>query len=266
MKRRFYNIFSENSKTFVLAMDHGIVMNVGDSIPSPGHIIKESIAGGVDAILTSYGVATHFSKEIGNKGLILRVDGGTTFLHPKGIIFDRPTQTFSIEDALRIGADGVLCMGWVGVNSEDLSIQNLAHFAGECDKYGLIFGAEMIPGGFGDEDIATLDNIAFSNRLGVEYGADFIKSPYKGTPSEFKEKVVNTCYKPVVVLGGGSNKSDLELLKMVHNAMEAGCKGVVIGRTIWKHKNIRKLCKAISGIIHENYSVEKGLDTLKQND
>jgi len=262
MKRRFYNIFAEDSKTFVLAMDHGVVMDVGEMIASPEHVIKESVAGGIDAILTSYGVATQFCKAIGNKGLILRVDGGTTVLHPNGVIFDRLTQAFRVEDAIKIGADGIMCMGWLGVSSEEVTIRNLANYASECNKYGLVFGAEMIPGGFGDEDIATLENIAFSNRLGAEYGADFIKSPFTGEATEFRDKVVNTCFKPIVVLGGGANRSDLEILSMVHDAMEAGCKGVVIGRSIWRHKRIRKLCRAISGIIHENFSIEKGMEIL----
>jgi DhnA family fructose-bisphosphate aldolase class Ia len=98
--------------------------------------------------------------------------------------------------------------------------------------------------------------------LGAEYGADFIKSPYKGDPVSFRKKVVDSCYKPIVALGGGANKSDSELLQMVRDAIDSGCKGVAIGRNIWKHKKIERLCRAISLIIHEDLSVERGLELI----
>jgi len=262
MKRRLNNIFAKDGKTFVLAMDHGVVMEVGSSIASPASVIEKAVAGGVDAILTSYGVAQQFSKEIGNIGLILRVDGGSTILNPSGVPFQRPTGTFKVEDAVSIGADGVLCMGWTGTKDEELTMQNLANFASECRKYGVVFGAEMIPGGFGQEELSTLENIAFSNRLGAEYGADFIKSPYRGDSTEFRKKVVDTCYKPIIVLGGGSNKLDLDLITMVRDAMDAGCKGVAIGRNIWKHQKIEKLCQSIGSVIHNDYSIEKAMQIL----
>lgn len=261
-KRRMNNIFARDNKSFILAMDHGVVMNVGDSIASPAAVIEKAVLGGVDAILTSFGVAQQYSKEIGNIGLILRVDGGSTILNPAGVVFNRPIRTFSVEDAVRIGADGVLCMGWTGTPDEELTMQNLAYFSGECNKYGLVFGAEMIPGGFGKEGKTTLENIAFSNRLGAEYGADFIKSPFAGDAPSFHEKVVSTCYKPIVVLGGGASKTDHALLKMVRDAMDAGCNGVAIGRNIWKHKKIEKLCEAIAAIIHEDISLEDGLKII----
>lgn len=266
MKRRMNNIFAKDGKTFILAMDHGVVMEVGKIIGSPARVIEKAVAGGVDSILTSFGVAQQFSQEIGNIGLILRVDGGSTMLNPSGVIFNRPTRTFNIEDAARIGADGLMCMGWTGTEDEELTMQNLAYFAGGCLKYGIVFGAEMIPGGFGKEDKCTLENIAFSNRLGAEYGADFIKSPYRGDPVAFKSQVVDTCYKPIVVLGGGASKSDLDLLTLVRDAMDAGCKGVAIGRNIWKYPNVEKLCQAIAAIIHADITVEAGMEILQSTE
>ncbi len=262
MKRRWNNIFKEDNRAFVLAMDHAMLMEVSDcGLKNPAEVIRKSIKGGVDAILTTFGVAGNFQKEIGNAGLILRLDGGTGILHPGGKIMDDVTLTFSVEDAVKVGADGVMCMGFPGLQREDRMIENLSRLASDCKKWGLVFGAEMVPGGFINDDLKTLENISFANRLGAEYGADFIKSPFAGDAESFKE-VIENCYKPVLVLGGGSSREDKELLTMVKNAMDAGAAGVTIGRNIWRHESIETLCLAISKIIHEDYSVESALKII----
>jgi len=155
-----------------------------------------------------------------------------------------------------VGADGIMCMGFTGLEDEKENIQTFAHFARDCERFGVVYGMEMVPGGFVDADKRTIENVAFSCRMGVEYGADFIKSPYVGDRDSFKAQVVDTCYKPIVVLGGGSGKKDIDLLTMVKEAMDAGCQGVAIGRNIWNHQDIEGICQAIASIIHEDASVE----------
>jgi len=259
MKRRWNNIFKTDNRSFVLAMDHAMLMDVSSwGLKNPSQVIKKSISGGVDAILTTFGVAEYFQKEIGNAGLILRIDGGTTQLYHKNKVMDKVRATFSVEDAIRVGADGVMCMGFPGLEEEEKMIQKLAHTASECNKWGIVFGAEMIPGGFINDEIKTLENVSFANRLGAEYGADFIKSIFVGDTESFRN-VIENCYKPVLVLGGGKSRNDRDLLSMVKNAMEAGASGVTIGRNIWRHDSVEKICEAISVIIHHDASVEEAI-------
>ena len=261
MKRRWYNLFAKDNKSFILAMDHGALLDISGSLTKPGEVIEKALRGGVDTILTTYGVAQHCQKEIGNAGLLLRIDGGTTQLHPSGYVMDKVTPTFSVEDAVQLGADGVICMGFTGVEDEDKMVRDLAHTAIEAKKWGVVFGVEMVPGGFKDEAQRTVDNIAFSSRLGAEYGADFIKTAFAGDAESFK-KVIENCFKPVLVLGGGSARTDKDILSMIRMAMDAGASGVVMGRNIWKHENVEKLCSAIAKIIHEDASVEKAFKVL----
>jgi len=259
MKRRWHNIFKSDRKAFILAMDHGNGMNVLPEMKNPGEIIKKAVAGGVDAILTTFGIAYYFQKEIDNVGLILRMDGGTSQL---GIEKAPMSNIYSVEDAVRIGADGVLCMGFPGSKFEDATLKNLAKNAAECNKWGLVLGAEMLPRGFEPaEDARTPENIALACRIGAELGADFIKTQYTGDKDTFRS-VVEGCYRPILVLGGGKAKTDYELLTMVKEAIEAGASGVVMGRNIWRHPKIEKICLAIRKIIHENAEVEKVMEEL----
>ncbi len=262
MKRRWNNIFRKDNRSFILAMDHAILMDVSQwGLKNPAEVIEKAISGGVDAILTTFGVAQEFQREIGRAGLILRLDGGTTCLHPSKLIMDQGVQTFSVEDAVRVGADGVICMGFPGLPDEQNMVKILAQTASECKKWGLVYGLEMIPGGFINDELKTVKNIAFANRLGAEYGADFIKSLAVKDPEAFKG-VVENCYKPILVLGGGDAKEDRDLLEMVKRSVDAGASGVTIGRNIWMHKSIKNLCRAITMIIHEDASVEEALAIL----
>ncbi len=260
MKRRWHNIFRDDRKAFVLAMDHGMGLNVLPEMKNPGEIIKRARSGGVDAILTSFGIAYNFQKELGNMGLILRIDGGSSQIATEGA----PTENlYSVEDAVRLGADGILCMGFPGSKDEHMTIKNIAANAADSAKWGLVFGIEMLPFGFQKvPEARTPENVALACRMGAELGADFIKTQFVGDKETF-HRIVEGCYRPILVLGGERSNSDEDLLRMVKDAMDAGASGVVFGRNIWKHPNIEGISRAISKIVHENAEVEKAMEELK---
>lgn len=260
MKRRLNNIFKEDGKSVVLAMDHGNGLNVLPELNNTSEVLTKCVEGGIDAILTTYGIATTFQKELKNIGLILRADGGTSYLAKT---YDKSMEViYSIEDAIRIGADAVLCMGFPGANNEDVTLKGVVKLVSEATQWNFVVGAEMLPRGFDrDDDARTPENIASACRIGAELGADFIKTEYTGDVESFK-KVIEGCYKPVLVLGGGKTKSEKDLLQMIKDAMEAGAKGVIIGRNIWRHKTPDKLVKAIVSIVHEGKEVEEALKLL----
>ena len=79
-------------------------------------------------------------------------------------------------------------------------------------------------------------------------GADFIKTEVAGG-QRFRE-VVEACFAPVLVLGGGRTKSETELLAEVREAMKAGASGVIMGRNIARSGDVAGLCRKISEIIH----------------
>ena len=261
MKRRWFNIFKSDGKAFVLAMDHGGSMNVLPDMAKPGAIIKAAVAGGVDGILTTFGIAQNFREEIGNAGLLVRMDGGTSQLTTE----DAPMENlYSVEDLVKIGADGMVCMGFPGAKFEDVTLKSLAKNAAECRKWGIVLGAEMLPRGFEKAtDGATSDNISLAARMGAELGADFIKTRYTGDKESFRS-IVEGCYRPILVLGGEKVHTDGELLTMIRDSIEAGAAGVVIGRNIWRRPNVENICRAITRIIHENSSVDEALKELLQ--
>ena len=122
MKRRMNNIFKKDGKSFVLAMDHSAQMYSPD-LKDPGHIIRECVAGGVDAFLTTYGIIKNFSDDFGNAGIIMRADGGASMIRKP----QSPLELlYTAEDAVRVGADAMLCMGLPGSQNNAHSLKYLA--------------------------------------------------------------------------------------------------------------------------------------------
>lgn len=260
MKRRMNNIFKKDGRAFVLAMDHSAQMYSPD-LKDPGHIIRECVAGGVDAFLTTYGIIKSFQSDFGNAGIIMRADGGASMIRKPQSPLD---LLFSAEDAVRVGADAMLCMGLPGSQTNEHSLKYLAKLAADCERYNLPVCAEALPYGFERPegiDTRSIDNMAFACRQAADLGADFIKSEFVGG-EEFKT-VTENCYAPILVLGGSKAKSEEDMFANIRAAIDNGAKGVIMGRNIVRHENIAQICSAIAAIIHDDASVEDALKMLK---
>ena len=199
--RRINRIFRPNGRALIVAMDHGNFCGVMPGLSDPGQVIREVVAGGADAILTTFGVAKNYAASFGRAGLLVRLDSGKTIIAKEGR--EWPLR-YSVEDAVRLGADGVGCMGFPGSSFEQQTLVNLAQVASDCRRWGMVLLAEMLPGGFERFDLHTPENIALAARFGVELGADLIKTKFSGSIESFSE-VVAGCYRPD--RGAGRNQS-----------------------------------------------------------
>lgn len=242
--RRTRRIFQSDGHALICALDHGMIFGPDAGIERLADTLPKIIAGGVDAVMCSYGTATRFAGLLAGVGLVLRMDGAATVLGPKG----GPGAAFyTIEDALRLGADALCVSAFPGSPVEEATLQTLAHAICQAHTWGLPVMAEMVPGGFdSDPHYRTLEAIGISARVAAELGADWVKVPYV----EGFERVVETCYVPVLVLGG-SHQADVQAtLTMVEQAMQAGAAGAVVGRNIWKAEDPCEMARNLGRLVH----------------
>lgn len=256
--RRINHIFQSDGRALIVAMDHGLIDGPCKGLERPAETIARIVAGGADAVLTSYGLARRFARELAPVGLILRGDGGATSMSVNpgpGALF------FGIEEALRLGADAIAVSAYPGSADEVASLENLATMTSAAHAWGLAVLGEMVPGGFDSAPkYRTLENIALAVRVGAELGADIIKTPY----AEGFEYVTDTCYVPVVILGGAKRGNERDMLAQIKAAVDAGGAGVAIGRNIFQADDPAAMTAAISAIIHEKASVETALAMLEE--
>ena len=253
MNCRMNHIIQPNGRTLIVAMDHSLLAGPCMGLEKPGEIIEKVAKGGADAIITSYGVAKNFFQELSPIGLILRIDGGLTNLGPTA---GPESLFFRVEDALCLDADAVVICVYPGTPQEKKTLENLAEVITRAHAWELPVLAEMAPGGLNKVSSCSVDDVALSARVGAELGADMIKTPFV---SKF-EVVVNSCYVPVVVLGGSKRATEIEILSEVKAALDVGVSGIAIGRNIFQAKNPEKMTRALASLIHYDASIEEAVD------
>lgn len=254
--RRLSRIFQPDGRAVIVAFDHGLTEGPARGMESPAAVLAAIVAGGADAILTSYGTAVRFARELAPLGLILRLDGGTTTLgalRPSG-------QFFGVEDALRLGADAVAVSAFPGTPEEEASLHTLSTVVAQAHRWGLPVMGEMQPGGFDARPEArSLAAVALAARVGAELGADWVKIPY----AEDFARVVATCYVPAVMLGGAPSGDNRALLENIGRAVSAGGAGVAIGRSIFQADQPAAMTAAVAAIVHRGATVDEAVRLLQ---
>ncbi len=257
--RRLFN--PSTGKTLLVAMDHAQSRGPIRGITKPVESVKKVIAGGVNGILTTYGMMHACYKEF-TKGLslILRIDGGQTLVAGTPIL--HRVLVKSVKDAVKLGADGVGIMGFIGSDKDNESLKQVGEIASQCEEYGLILMVEAIPIiGSKFKDPYSTKAVKQAARMCAELGADLIKTYYTGTPESFKE-VTEGCYVPTVLLGGKKMENERQVLEVARGGLDGGAAGICFGRNIWQHENPTGLVKALSKIVHDNASIEEAQNEL----
>ena len=237
----------------IIALDHGLIDGPCPGFERPAETISAIVAGGPDAILTSYGIAQHFADELEGVAVILRSDGSVSNLNwdSTGSV----GRFFGVEDALRVGADALAVTAFPGSPSEAATLHNLARTIGEAHSVDMPVMAEMVPGGFdAPVELRGTDAVAFAARLGSELGADLIKAPY----CENFAQVTFSTFAPVVILGG-SKGSEAATLSNIRAAVDNGAAGVAMGRNVFQSDNPTAMTRAVVAVVHADASVEEAL-------
>lgn len=250
-KRRLRRIFNTDHKTVIVAMDHGNYLDRPMAgVSDPARIVRETLAAGADAILTTFGTAMRCGDALGRGGLILSVGD------------DMPAAEVAVARALQLGADAlkVILYPFTGNRQNQANCERLGM---DCAEWGLPFLVETIPGTFAaGPEMRTPEKVAAGARIGAECGADFIKTFYTGSADTFRLVLENATL-PVVVLGGERAADARDALAQIYDAMQAGASGVAVGRNIWGHESPARMTAAIAAIVHGGASVDEAMRSLR---
>jgi DhnA family fructose-bisphosphate aldolase class Ia len=250
MKRRMRRLLPSDRRLFIVAMDHTTFLEAPvPALAAYGDTCRQAVAGGADAFLVPLGSAALYEEQIGGAALIASVPTAP------------PYGEHVVERALAVGADGIKTM--VYPFGEDNSLAENGAVGAEAARVGLPWIAETIPGGFSRRDLHTPEKIAAAARIGVELGADMIKTFYTGDPESMRT-VIDNAGVPVMVLGGPKMESVRDVLQVVYDAVVvAGAAGVAFGTNIWTHRDPRAITAAIASMIHGGASVDEALEHVE---
>jgi DhnA family fructose-bisphosphate aldolase class Ia len=195
------------------------------------------VAAGADAVMTTYGTArraAHQPGVLGQAALVVSLD----------ISAVEPEE--HVLNALRLGADAVKALASSGDRAQWTALNR---YALACERWGMPFQAEVIPGGFDQPDKHTAENIALVARQAAEMGADFVKTLYTGDPESMR-RVVEGATVPVIILGGDRSANEDALVAQVSDALSAGVAGIAFGRNIWSHADPGAITARLVNVIH----------------
>jgi DhnA family fructose-bisphosphate aldolase class Ia len=168
-------------------------------------------------------------------------------------------QFYSVEDALRMGADAVAVSAFPGSAKEEATLETLAHVVGEAHAWGVPVMGELVPGGFDSgPEFRTTESIAIAARVAAELGVDWVKIPFV----QNFQQVTSSCYVPVVILGGAKKGDERVMLDSISTSLAAGASGVAIGRNIFQADNPAAMTAAISALLHQDASVDEAVGAL----
>ena len=251
----------KGGKMLCVPMDHGISSGPISGLENIHGVIYQCEKAGLTCILVNKGIIKTMPAPI-SIGLIAHLSGSTT-LSPNP---NKKVLIGSVEEAVRLGADGVSVHINIGAKEESEMLHDLGIISDKCDEWGMPLIAMMYPRGENIKHPYDPQIVAHAVRIGAEAGADLIKAVYTGDIDSFKP-VVKSCPVPVVIAGGPKSKTDQDLIEMCAGAMKAGAIGVTFGRNIFQHVNPPAIIRALSEIILKGKNVQEAtihLDSYKK--
>jgi predicted phospho-2-dehydro-3-deoxyheptonate aldolase len=249
----------ETGKTVIVPMDHGVTIGPVAGLINLQETVNAVANGGANAFVVHKGVAEAGHRRGGKDvGLIIHLSA-STWVAPDP---NCKTMVCTVEEAIKLGADGVSIHVNLGAEDERSMLKDLGNVGRVAMEWGMPLLAMMYTRGPKVKNEYDVKLVKHAARVGAELGADIVKVVYTGSAESFRE-VVEGCFVPVVIAGGEKMENDEDIFEMVKGAMVAGAAGVSIGRNVFQHKDPMKIVKAISNIVHNGYTVEEGLKDLE---
>lgn len=247
-----------SGRAVIVPMDHGTSSGPIQGLQDPTHAAHQASQGGASAIVVHKGLVPTIAPALQDTALIVHLSASTS-LNPDT---NDKRLVATVEEALRLGADGISIHVNVGARTESRMIEDLGQTAKACHENGVPLLAMMYPRGPDIDDPHDVNHVEHVTRLGAELGAHLIKTPYTGDPDSFK-RVVEGCPVPVVISGGPKTGTPSDLLETVHGAISAGAAGVSIGRNIFQADDPTLTVAAIRRIVMDGDTVDEVLTTGK---
>jgi fructose-bisphosphate aldolase/2-amino-3,7-dideoxy-D-threo-hept-6-ulosonate synthase len=249
----------KTGNSVIVPMDHGVSIGPTEGLIDMKKTVDDVANGGATAVIMHKGLI-RFSHRTSGKdiGLVLHLSASTDI----GVTSRDKTLVASVAEALKIGADAVSVHINVGAETESDMLYDLGMISEECAEWGMPLIVMAYPRGPSIKDSYNPEAVAHAARVAAEIGADIVKCSYTGDVDSFKT-VVKGALAPVVIAGGPKMKSDLDILNMVYDSLQAGGKGVSIGRNVFQHRNVEMMTRAISDIVLHGASVEEAYKLIR---
>lgn len=234
-------------RLLIFPLDHGVTCG-----PIPGLVRLESaiqmgVSGEVDALVLHKGML-RLLESVPSRlpGIFMHLSGSTQLgpnVHHKVLVG-------TVEEAIRRGADGVSVHVNLSDPAEPLMLHDVGQIGSECARWQMPLLVMIYVRG-GEEMTERKDlSIAHAARVAAELGADCVKLPAPCNDEVLKEIALSLPV-PVVVAGGTKHRNTTTFLQRIERALQAGARGVAIGRNVFQHEHPERMLRAVQRLVHE---------------
>ena len=162
-------------------------------------------------------------------------------------------MALDFEDAIRMNASALAIQCFIGGSGEAASLEALCRAADQGAKFGIpVLGVTAV----GKEMARNEKYFMLATRMLAELGATFVKTYYI---DEGFENVVAACPVPIVI-AGGKKLPENDALDMAYKAIQAGAKGVDMGRNVFQSEHPVEMIQAIRKVVHEGFTGKEAFE------
>ncbi len=261
---RLKRILGEDGRTVITPMDHGVSCGPISGLEDMKLALERAMRGGADTVILhkgNFGILS--SVPAPYPGLVLHLSASTQL----GLDFHKKVIVGSVEEAIRMGADGVSVHINLGNENEHAMLEDLGAISDECNLWQVPLLVMVYVRGLNVSQPVSDKSIAHAVRVAWELGADIIKTAPPKDP-DVLNRLASCCPTPIVIAGGGKVKDVHKFLNKVAGWIGAGARGVAIGRNVFQDRHPVSFLKAVCSIVHENLdgdeSYQKYLELVDQ--
>jgi DhnA family fructose-bisphosphate aldolase class Ia len=255
----------KNGKALVLPFDHPIYFGPQPGTEDPSKLVALARDHGATAVLLTAGALRQALDEVGDLGIIMRIDTTLSNLGNTDTIMH---LLHNAEEAAALGADMVVLNCYMGIGDSRIEAElltKLAKVSAECERIGMPLCGEIIPRvSYADpkQTMPTSQDLALAMRFGLEYGCDMVKTVYNGDPEGYA-RAVASCHLPVIMAGGPKSSDETAVFRQLKDAMTHGACGAAVGRGVWGASNPAAALEAVRAIVIDETPVEDAIAIYK---
>lgn len=236
-----------DGRAVVVAVDHGLYSWPVAGLEDRAGLVAAVCEAGADGVIASYGTLRRCREAFAGAARILKLDLTTVTLG--GYADTEFSLAWTVDDALRLGADAVLTLVQLGTPFELDTLRSAARVAADADTAGVPYVCEILP--YESErfpDAFAPEAVAAAARTASELGASVVKTSMPSPPDAIE--VACSCGVPVLVAGGDLREDREELFAVTERAVEAGAAGVAYGRNVWGSADPAATVRRLAEIVH----------------
>jgi len=263
------SLFNEHTKKMIMvALDDSAITGPELGLRDMQAAVDTAVAQNPEAIMGFAGMFMRYGESMGQVRGVLNITLSTDGSHHLNKVL-----VGAVEDTHDLGLTAVSAHVNMTAPDEPAMLANFGQIAFACRKQGIPLLAHIYPRRIIDgredhyqdlrdsepEKYALL--VRHGARVAADLGADIIKVPYTGSVETFRT-VVESCYGLPVLMAGGPLIAKQDFLQNVYGAMQAGARGLAIGRNYFKqpsHEEGGQMLSMVRSIVHEGKTPENVL-------